>query len=460
MLDRPASARSEEQAPQPRAKVSSAVLAVFAVVATALAFAIAGIPSAQAAGPVRIMTLGDSITGSPGCWRALLWTRLQNTGFTNIDMVGTLPPQGCGIPYDGENEGHGGALVTTVADQNQLVGWLSATLPDIVVMHFGTNDVWSGRTPAQILNAYSKLVDQMRASNANMKILVAKIIPVAPPSCADCPARTVDLNNAIPGWAAGKTTAQSPITVVDQWTGWNPSIDTNDGVHPNASGDQKMSDHWYPALSGALSGTTSPPDITPPTVPGTPVATAVTSTSVSLSWTASVDNVGVAGYDIFRASGTSGGTFASVGTSTTNSFTNTGLTAATTFRYQVRARDAAGAVSAFSQPVTVTTLPASTGGCSATYKIVNSWPGAFQGEVTVANPGTATITSWTVVLTFPSGVTITQMWGGTFSPASGTVTVKPTYTATVGAGQSVVFGFLANASGSAGATATASCATP
>jgi Cellulose binding domain len=100
------------------------------------------------AAPVRIMPLGDSITGSPGCWRALLWERLQANGFTNIDMVGTLPPQGCGVPDDGDNEGHGGALVTAVADQNQLPGWLAATRPDVVLMHFGTNDVWSARCSA------------------------------------------------------------------------------------------------------------------------------------------------------------------------------------------------------------------------------------------------------------------------------------------------------------------------
>ena len=34
-------------------------------------------------------------------------------------------------------------LATGIADQNQLPGWLAATRPDIVLMHFGTNDVWS-----------------------------------------------------------------------------------------------------------------------------------------------------------------------------------------------------------------------------------------------------------------------------------------------------------------------------
>src|SRR5690606_35555581 len=120
--------------------------------------------------PIRIMPLGDSITGSPGCWRALLWQSLQEAGSTAVDFGGTQQPQGCGFPYDGEHEGHGGALVTTVADQNQLVEWLAASRPDVVLMHFGTNDVWSDRSTETILAAYTKLVDQMRDSNPTMTI--------------------------------------------------------------------------------------------------------------------------------------------------------------------------------------------------------------------------------------------------------------------------------------------------
>jgi lysophospholipase L1-like esterase len=219
---------------------------------------VTAVPTAHAQPePVRIMPLGDSITGSPGCWRSLLWNRLQDTGHTGIDFVGTLPPQGCGVPHDGDNEGHGGALVTNVADQNQLPGWLSATDPDIVLMHFGTNDVWSARSTSTVLAAYGTLVDQMRASNPTMRVLVAQIIPMDPSrSCAECADRVVALNAAIPGWAAGKSTPQSPVTVVDQWTGFSAATDTYDGVHPNDSGIQKISDRWYPALADLLDGVT------------------------------------------------------------------------------------------------------------------------------------------------------------------------------------------------------------
>ncbi|GGY38439.1 GDSL-type esterase/lipase family protein [Streptomyces djakartensis] len=208
--------------------------------------------AATAANPVRVMPLGDSITGSPGCWRAVLWNRLVNGGYRDIDFVGTLPAQDCGQAHDGDNEGHGGELATNAADRNLLPGRLAATRPDIVVMHFGTNDVWSGIAPDRILAAYTKLVTQMRASNPDMRILVAQLIPMNPGGCAACAQRIVDLNARIPGWARATGTERSPITVVDQWTGFSTATDTYDGVHPDASGDDKIAARWYPALTAAL----------------------------------------------------------------------------------------------------------------------------------------------------------------------------------------------------------------
>ncbi|AXE83965.1 GDSL-type esterase/lipase family protein [Streptomyces sp. Go-475] len=208
--------------------------------------------AAPAADPVRVMPLGDSITGSPGCWRAVLWNRLTDSGYKDLDFVGTLPPQGCGQAHDGDNEGHGGELVTNVADRDLLPGRLAATRPDIVVMHFGTNDVWSSIAPDRILAAYTKLVAQMRASNPDMRILVAQLIPMNPSSCAACAQRVTDFNARIPAWARATSTDRSPVTVVDQWTGFSTATDTYDGVHPNASGDAKIAARWFPALAAVL----------------------------------------------------------------------------------------------------------------------------------------------------------------------------------------------------------------
>jgi lysophospholipase L1-like esterase len=135
-----------------------------------------------------------------------------------------------------------------------LPGWLSRNNPDIVMMHLGTNDVWSNRSPLEITTAFSKLVDQMRSSKSSMKLLVAKIIPMNPPNCNECGQRVVALNSAIGSWAAEKTTANSPITVVDAWTGFNTATMTGDGVHPNDAGNKKLADVWYYPLASAIGG--------------------------------------------------------------------------------------------------------------------------------------------------------------------------------------------------------------
>ncbi len=98
--------------------------------------------------------------------------------------------------------------------------------------------------------------------------------------------------------------------------------------------------------------TVTAPDTTPPTVPTNLSATAVSSSGINLNWTASTDNVGVTGYKIFR-----GGT--QIGTSATNSYSDTGLTASTQYTYTVSAYDAAGNNSSQSTSASATTQAAS-----------------------------------------------------------------------------------------------------
>lgn len=84
-----------------------------------------------------------------------------------------------------------------------------------------------------------------------------------------------------------------------------------------------------------------------PSAPSNVTGTATT-TSVALQWTASTDNVGVEGYEIYRNG-------AKVGTSTVPSYSDTGLTKETSYKYTVKAFDAAGNLSAASNEVTVET---------------------------------------------------------------------------------------------------------
>ncbi len=731
-----------------RTVVAWLLLAACAVVTPAAA--------AGAAAPARMMALGDSITGSPGCWRALLWKHLQDTGHTDVDFVGSLPASGCGFTHDGENEGHGGILATNIVRDNQLPGWLASARPDVVLMHLGTNDVWSNIPASTILDAYTAMLGQMRASNPAIKLVVAQIIPMNPANCSACAQRVADLNSAIPGWARANSTATSPITVVDQWTGFDTAADTTDGVHPNSTtGIQKIESRWYPAVVAALgarpsatglhvegtriveangtpfvmrgvnhahvwyqtqtrafadiksfgantvrvvlgsgqrwgptpaaevasvislckqsklicvlevhdttgygeqsgaatldqaatywisvasalkgqenyvvinlgnepfgnnaavsatwvsatssaisrlrgaglqhllmadapmwgqdwgnimrdnaasvlnadpqrntvfsihmygvyntadkvnayfdafrtaglplvvgefghnhsdgdpdedtimaqaqarglgylgwswSGNSSdvayldmvnsfnpasltpwgerflngangvrqtsreatiyggggPVDTQPPSTPGTPAASGVTSTGLTLNWTASTDDVGVTGYDVLRAAGS--GSFTTIGSATGTTYTDSGLTPSTTYRYQVRAKDAAGNASAVSGTASATTSAGGgTGACKVGYSAQN-WGGGsgFTANVTITNTGTSAINGWTLAFGYPNGQRVTPPgWGATVAQSGADVTATNlTWNGTLAPGASTGIGFNGTYSGS------------
>ncbi|MFJ8884128.1 glycoside hydrolase family 6 protein [Streptomyces sp. NPDC102402] len=109
---------------------------------------------------------------------------------------------------------------------------------------------------------------------------------------------------------------------------------------------QQLIANAYPPLDGSGGGNDD--DTTAPTVPTGLKVTTKSSGSVSLSWTASTDNTAVTGYDVYRGS-------AKVGSATSTSYTDSGLTASTAYSYTVRAKDAAGNVSAASAAVSATT---------------------------------------------------------------------------------------------------------
>ncbi|WP_067181853.1 fibronectin type III domain-containing protein [Microtetraspora niveoalba] len=101
-----------------------------------------------------------------------------------------------------------------------------------------------------------------------------------------------------------------------------------------------------PALWKVAGGGTGDP--TPPTVPGNLRSTGSTTSSISLAWNASTDNVGVTGYQIYR-----GGSLVTTVTGTT--YTDGGLAAGTSYSYTVRATDAAGNLSDPSNTLTAST---------------------------------------------------------------------------------------------------------
>lgn len=170
------------------------------------------------------------------------------------------------------------------------------------------------------------------------------------------------------------------------------------------------------AASNAVSVTTLAPvaDTTAPTAPTTLTASGTTSTSTNLTWTASTDNVGVTGYDVYQGTTLKG-------SSTTTSFAVTGLTAATTYSFTVKAKDAAGNVSAASNAVSVTTLTTSVTYCSATAtNTADERIGKVAiGTINNTSTGTAGYENFTALST------------NALKGSVQTITITPTWTSTV-----------------------------
>lgn len=108
-------------------------------------------------------------------------------------------------------------------------------------------------------------------------------------------------------------------------------------------------------IGAAYSGST---DTVAPTAPTTLAASGTTGTTTNLAWTASTDNVAVTGYDIYQGTTLKG-------SSTTTTYTVTGLTASTAYTFTVKAKDAAGNVSAASNAVNVTTTATTVTYCTS-----------------------------------------------------------------------------------------------
>lgn len=98
-------------------------------------------------------------------------------------------------------------------------------------------------------------------------------------------------------------------------------------------------------------------DTTAPTAPSVS-ASGTTATGTNLSWSGASDNIGVTGYDVYQNS-------AFLASTTSTSYAVSGLTAATSYTFFVKAKDAAGNISGASNTVSVTTLSNSVSYCTA-----------------------------------------------------------------------------------------------
>jgi fibronectin type 3 domain-containing protein len=187
---------------------------------------------------------------------------------------------------------------------------------------------------------------------------------------------------------------------------------------------------------------TNQPDTTPPSVPTSVAATAISSSQINLSWAASSDNTGVAGYKIYRA-GTQ------IGTSVGNSYSDVGLSASTAYSYAVFAYDAAGNSSAASASASATTQAAPAPSANPTTHTITSSAGTGGtisplGSTSVTSGGSQTFTivpssGYQVSSVIVDGASVGAVTSYPFSNVTATHSISANFTAMLPSAQNFVF---------------------
>jgi lysophospholipase L1-like esterase len=234
------------------------------------------------------MFVGDSITGSPGCWRPAVWTALTDAGYV-VNMVGIRTENECGDvvsmlmePWDPDHTGIGGVTTAKMWVKLAQDEVLAATDPDVIVQLLGTNDLLGGATADDVLDQYTKLLELYREHDAAISLVVAAPPPMSDGACG-CAEAQQALERALPAWALSTSTPGSPVTVADLSTDFDPTTHTSDGIHPNDDGNAVLAAAWLPAISTALDVRALAPEPVPSPTPS-PTSDADASGPSARSW--------------------------------------------------------------------------------------------------------------------------------------------------------------------------------
>jgi chitodextrinase len=331
-------------------------------------------------------------TAAQGGWRTIL-QRQADAYFLHASNGDPLHPAGGGT-FGGSTAFVGGptaipvnawthvALTYDLATVRLYVsGTQAATRAATGAIQTNTNPLWiGGNTPYG--EYFQGLIDEARVYNraltpaeiqTDMNTAVTPTAPdTTPPSTpAGLTATAAGATQVNLSWTASSDNVGVSEYRVERCAGAGctdfAQVSTPAGTSFNDTGLSPSTDYRYRVRAADFAGnlsqystiasatTQAPPDSTPPSAPTGLTATAASSTQIDLAWTASTDNVGVTGYRVERCQGASCTNFAQVGTPTTTNFSSTGLAASTTYRFRVRAVDAAGNLSPYSTIVSATT---------------------------------------------------------------------------------------------------------
>ena len=210
------------------------------------------------ASPCKILPLGDSITHGVAStddagYRSALF-KLIVAANQNVTFTGSLsngPSTVSSKTFPKSHEGHDGFTVESGYSTYGTAGISSlipspafSTVPDIVLLHIGTNDLTSTSAKSTTSDRLDTLLTKIVGVAPDALIVVAKVVPLGY-SSSDW-----DTYNAkIPTVVQTHAGKGQHVVMVDM-----SKLPTSQltGVHPNDQGYAYMANIWYEAIKGFL----------------------------------------------------------------------------------------------------------------------------------------------------------------------------------------------------------------
>jgi acyl-CoA thioesterase-1 len=223
---------------------------------------------------VNILPIGNSITNGTSVYnsyRRSLWQLLHAANY-NFDFIGSWDKHHMSgeVPnpdFDMDHDGHSGWKASDVLQppdwdmqRGNLREWLKNYTPNIVLIELGTNEVFQCVPVKEAIANIDTIIQLLRKKNPVVKILLAQIPPLGnqwgpKKLCGTDTAYDQAIkifNEGVVGFARKKNTKQSPVILVDQFTGVDPSVDMYDDIHPNDKGEKIMAERWFAPMKKYL----------------------------------------------------------------------------------------------------------------------------------------------------------------------------------------------------------------
>ena len=209
---------------------------------------------------IKIMPLGDSLTygnyaygeNGTGGYRTYLWRKLQDTGYTNIDFVGSVRWGPADI--DRACEGRPGWGIDQISANVE--SWLRIQDPDLILLMIGTNDILQQNPLDTLMERMEDLLQKIVHACPSAHLFVASLLGVRMPN--EYGIKLDDIlafNKRLPSLVESLSDAGRHISFVDMYdrAGLGDNDFGADGVHPNDSGYTKIANVWYDTIIHRLS---------------------------------------------------------------------------------------------------------------------------------------------------------------------------------------------------------------